>query len=159
MIRTHHIPCSLPKAEADALNRESARIYTDVLVTHYRIYRRSHQRRWLSPYTAERLNDYRTRDDPPVLHAHSKDAAQQSFYAACKTAKANRHMGAKYPHRRKLWRTTIWKQTGIRDRGDHLLLARAKNLPPITVRLPESLLMLPDRTIREAKIRATSRID
>src|SRR4051812_36596909 len=32
MIRTHVFPCSLSKAEADALNRESGRVYTSVLV-------------------------------------------------------------------------------------------------------------------------------
>jgi hypothetical protein len=37
MIRTHSIPCTLPKAEADALNRESGRVYTETLVWHYRI--------------------------------------------------------------------------------------------------------------------------
>src|SRR5689334_9162835 len=109
MIRTHILLCTLPKHDGDALNRESARIYTDVLVTHYRVYRRSHGRHWLSRDAAERLNDYRTRNNPPLLHAHSKDAAQQGFYAACKTAKANRVQGAKYPHKRKRWRTTIWK--------------------------------------------------
>src|SRR5215510_5903730 len=124
MIRTIIILCSLPKGEADTLNRESARLYSAVLTTHYRVYRRSHQQRWLSPRGAERLNDFLTHDDPPLLHSHSKDAAQQAFYAACKTARANRHSGAKYPHKRKYWRTTIWKQTGIRDRGDHLLLSR-----------------------------------
>jgi putative transposase len=86
-----------------------------------------------------RLNDYLTRDDPPLLHAHSKDAAQQAFYKACKTAKANRQKGANYPHKRKLWRTTIWKQTGIRRQANRLLLSRAKGLPPIAVDLPQQL--------------------
>src|SRR5687767_3559072 len=108
MIRTLVRPCAMPKADADALNRESARIYSRVLVTHYRVYRRSHARRWLRRGAAERLNDFLTRDDPPLLHAHSKDAAQQAFYTACKTARANRHAGARYPHKRKYWRTTIW---------------------------------------------------
>jgi hypothetical protein len=71
MIRTIVIPCSLPKAEAHALNRESARIYSAVLTTHYRIYRRSHQQRWLSPSSAERLNDYLSSDHPPLSrHCH-----------------------------------------------------------------------------------------
>jgi hypothetical protein len=139
MIRTHIIPCSLPRTEADALNRESARIYTSVLVTHYRIYRRSHQRHWLSPTAAERLNDYHTRHQQPLLHAHSKDAAQQGFYKACKTAKTNREQGAKYPHKRKIWRTTVWKQTGIRRQDNALLLARARGLAPIRVALPPTL--------------------
>ena len=141
MIRTHTIPCNLPKAIADALNRASGAIYTQTLVTHYRVYRKRGQkkRHWLSRYAAMRLNDYLTRDDAPLLHAHSKDAAQEGFYQACKTAKANRHLGAKYPHKRKTWRTTIWKQSGIRRQAERLLLARTKGLPPITLLLPERL--------------------
>ena len=77
MIRTHILPCRLPRADADALNRESGRIYTDVLVWHYRIYRRT--RRWLSPKADERLNDS---FGPTTLHAHSRDAAQQTQRAA-----------------------------------------------------------------------------
>jgi putative transposase len=154
MIRTHIIPCTLPKAAADAFNRESARIYTRTLVTHYRVYRKhgNKTRHWLSARSGEKLNDYLTRDDPPLLHAHSKDAAQQGFYAACKTAKTNRHLGAKYPHKHKRWRTTVWKRSGIRESGDHLLLARARGLPPITVRLPQHLCKLPARLIREVRL-------
>jgi hypothetical protein len=141
MIRTHIIPCNLPKIVADALNRASAAVYSRTLVTHYRVYRKrgNRKRHWLSQFAAMRLNDYLTRDDPPLLHAHSKDAAQQAFYKACKTAKANRTLGANYPHKRKLWRTTIWKQSGIRRQGSRLLLSRAKGLPPIAVDLPEQL--------------------
>src|ERR1051326_8768216 len=40
MLRTVQIPCSLPKSEADELNTESGRIYTDMLVSHYRLYRK-----------------------------------------------------------------------------------------------------------------------
>jgi putative transposase len=141
MIRTYSIDCKLNRAEADALNRASGAIYFQTLITHYRVYRKRGQnkRHWLSQYAAMRLNDYLTRDDPPLLHAHSKDAAQEAFYKACKTARANRALGAKYPHKRKRWRTTIWKQSGIRRQGDRLLLARAKGLPPIAVELPEQL--------------------
>jgi hypothetical protein len=39
--------------------------------------------------------------------------------------------GRKLPHKRKPWRTTIWKQSGIRYQGERLLLSRAKGLPPI----------------------------
>jgi putative transposase len=141
MIRTHIIECGLNRAEADALNRASGAIYTQTLVTHYRVYRKRGQkkRHWLSQFAAMRLNDYLTRDDPPLLQAHSKDAAQEGFYKACKTARANREQGAKYPHKRKWWRTTIWKQSGIRRHGQRLLLSRAKGLPPIIVKLPEYL--------------------
>ena len=141
MIRTYTIPCDLPKAIADALNRASGAIYTRTLITHYRVYRKRGQkkRHWLSQFAAMRLNDYLTREDTPLLHAHSKDAAQEGFYQACKTAKVNRHLGAKYPHKRKMWRTTIWKQSGIRRQGQRLLLSRAKGLLPIAVKLPEHL--------------------
>jgi len=141
MIRTHIIDCHLNRAEADALNRASGAIYTQTLVTHYRAYRKrgGRTRHWLSQFAAMRLNDYLTRDDPPLLHAHSKDAAQEGFYKACKTARANREQGAKYPHKRTWWHTTIWKQSGIRRQGDTLLLARARGLPPIIVLLPEQL--------------------
>ncbi len=88
MIRTHIIACKLPKATADALNRASGALYTSTLVTHYRVYRKrgKRTRHWLSQFAAMRLNDYLTRHQPPLLHAHSKDAAQEGFYKACKTA-------------------------------------------------------------------------
>jgi putative transposase len=138
MIRTYIIECYLNRAEADALNRASGAVYTRTLVTHYRVYRKrgARTRHWLSMYAGKRLNDYLTRDDPPLLHAHSKDAAQEGFYNACKTAKANREKNAKYPHKRKPYRTTIWKQSGIRRHGERLLLARAKGQPAIIIPLP-----------------------
>jgi hypothetical protein len=84
MLRTVQCACSLPKAEADALNAESGRLYTDSLVCHYRIYRRKGV--WLRPEQGERWED--RHGGPTTLHAHSRDAAQQGFYTACKAAKA-----------------------------------------------------------------------
>ncbi len=83
MIRTHTLACHLPRSEADALNRESGRVYTDVLVWHYRIYRRTGH--WLSQSAAEKLNDSLM---PTTLHAHSRDAAQRTKDSC----------GAKPPH-------------------------------------------------------------
>src|SRR6266511_986493 len=141
MIRTHIVPCSLPKPTADALNRASGAVYTRTLVTHYRVYRKSgnRTRHWLSQFAGMRLNDYLSRDAPPLLHAHSKDAAQEGFYKACKTARANRAQGARYPHKRKCWRTTIWKPSDIRRQGDTLVLSRAKGHKPISIPLPPHL--------------------
>jgi putative transposase len=138
MIRTYIIPCDLPKTAADTLNRASGAVYTRTLVTHYRVYRKrgKRTRHWLSQFAGMRLNDYLTHDDPPVLHAHSKDAAQQGFYKACKTAQANRELFARYPNKRKHWRTTVWKSSGIRVRDQTILLSRAKGHPPICVMLP-----------------------
>src|SRR5215470_3500442 len=136
MLRTVQFACTLPKAEADALNAESGRIYTNMLVQHYRRYRK--QGVWLSRKSGERLED--ALGGPTSLHAHSRDAAQQGFYKACKTAKACREQGmdVNYPHWRKRWRTTIWKNTGIRRSDGILLLARARGLAPVTVPLPAS---------------------
>jgi hypothetical protein len=39
MIRTVSFACNLPTKTADALNQESGRIYTEVMIEHYRIYR------------------------------------------------------------------------------------------------------------------------
>lgn len=147
MIRTHIFSCSLPRAEADALNRESGRVYSQTLIWQYRIKRRKGI--WLSPGASERLGDYLT---STTLHAHSRDAAQQAFHKACKTAKANRALGAKYPHKRKLYRTTVWKNTGIRVKGTSLLLARAKGLAPVVVSLPPALISLPPAAFVETRL-------
>src|SRR5215472_4412930 len=112
MLRTIQFACAIPKAEADALNAESGRIYTDMLVRHYRVYRK--QDVWLAPQAGERLED--ALGSPTTLHAHSRDAAQQGFYTACKTANACKAAGldTKYPYHCKRWRTTVWKTSGIR---------------------------------------------
>ena len=101
MIRVQTFPCPRAKAEADARNRESGRHYTTVLMWHYRIYRRTGH--WLSEYAAKRLQD--CLGGPMILHAHSRDAAQEGCYAACKVAKRQQRMGldmraARYAHRR-----------------------------------------------------------
>ena len=150
MLRTVPFACSLPKEEADALNRESGRIYSDMLTRHYRLYRK--QGVWLAPRTGERLED--ALGGPTTLHAHSRDAAQQGFYKACKTARACKQAGldTKYPYHQKRWRTTIWKRTGLTRKGEALLLARARGLAPVVVRLPDHLLALQEATFLEARL-------
>lgn len=150
MLRTHTIACTLPRACADALNAESGRIYTRVLVTHYRAYRRSGH--WLSPYGAMKLDDFYGRDESCLLQAHSVDAAQEGFYKACKTAKATRHLDAHYPHRRKRYRTTIWKSSGIRLKDGCLVLALARGQAPVGVCLPAHLVELPAQSLLEARL-------
>src|SRR5215475_1232012 len=135
MLRTVQCPCSLPKREADTLNAESGRIYSDMLTLHYRLYRK--QGVWLTRQNGERWEDLH--GGPTTLHAHSRDAAQQGFYKACKTAKACREMGleVKYPYKRKQWRTTYWKKLGIRRKNGVVLLARAKGMEPVRIPLPD----------------------
>jgi putative transposase len=121
-----------------------------VLVFHWRTYR--HTGHWLSQGGAEKWNDRLNADQPRLLHAHSVDAAQQGFSKACKTARECRKAGldTRYPYKRKRFRTTIWKQSGIRWMGDHLLLSRARRLPPIRIMLPDHLRDVLD--IREVRL-------
>src|SRR5512133_231311 len=147
VITTQVFACALPKETADTLNRESGRIYTTTLVEHYRVYR--HTGHWLSPKADERLNDFLS--GPTLLHAHSRDAAQQAFAKACKTARACQTAGlnTRYPYKRKGWRSTIWKSTGIRKQGDVLRLALARGNEPVTTLLPPQLRALPNTAFVE----------
>ncbi len=153
MLRTHILPCHIPKQDADTLNRESGRIYTGVVVEHWRAYRKS-AKHWISPGAEEKLSDYYTKDDQPLLHAHSKDAAQQGFAKAAKTTRAMRKAGidANFPHRRKYYRTTIWKSTGIRLSNGTMLLARARGIAPIQIMLPDKLSTFSKAAIVEARL-------
>jgi hypothetical protein len=139
MIRTHIFPCKLPKEQADSLNRESGRIYTATLVEHYRVYRRTGH--WLSGGAGERINDSRS---GTFLHAHSRDAAQQGFYKACQAAAASRKAGqeVRYPHQHRSYRSSTWKNTAIRKRGEGLLLSLARGHAPVCVGLPSNLMKL-----------------
>lgn len=150
MITTRVLTCSLTKETADALNRESGRIYTATLVEHYRVYR--HTGNWLSPRGDQKLSDWITGET--LLHAHSRDAAQEAFPKACKTARACKKIGLnnRFPYRRKLWRTTIWKSSGIRVREGALLLALAKGSDPIRVGLPDHLRELPSDAFIEMRL-------
>ena len=76
------------------------------------------------------------------LHAHSIDAAQQGFYNACRTTRALRKAGmpdAKFPHWRKRFRTTVWKNTAIKKADAVLTLSNGKGNQPITLTLPAPL--------------------
>lgn len=92
---------------------------------------------------------------PTTLHAHSRDAAQQSFYKACKTARAARDKGldVKYPYKRKRWRSTIWKAPkGIRLHAGTMSLSQARGLAPVQVRLPTNLTPLPAAAFLEVRL-------
>lgn len=134
MIRTHEIRATQPKALLDSLNRESGRIYTLTAVTHWRIYCKKGI--WLSPRGAECLND--SLHGGTILHAHSCDAAQQGFYKACKTARTNRKTDpdTRFPYKRKWYRTTMWKTSGIRVEDGIVKLSQARGLCPVQVVLP-----------------------
>ena len=138
MIRTHILPCALPTPVADALNLASGQIYTQVLVTHWRVVRK--QGHWLSEKAGTRWSDSCLPVKP--LHAHSLDATQQGFYRACATTRALRKAGvadARFPHWRKRFRTTIWKNTAIKRAGVVSTLSNGKSYRPITITLPTPL--------------------
>jgi hypothetical protein len=126
VIRTHIIPCSLPRARAEELNRSSGTIYTGVLVQHWRVMRQGGHH-WLSKKAGTFLSDMRLRERPVPkgIHSHSIDAAQQGFYKACDTTHALRRAGIKanFPRWTKKFRTTIWKNTGFQREGDTLKLS------------------------------------
>ncbi|HEV2460148.1 MAG TPA: transposase [Ktedonobacterales bacterium] len=143
-------PCSLAKADADALKRERGRHYTTTMVGHSRSYRRTGP--WLSTGAAERLEDYR--GGPTTLHAHRRDAAQQGFYEACKVARRQQQMGLdlRCPHRRRCYRTTTWQNTGIRVRDGALLVARARGLEPVRVALPANFAAYPASAYKQVEL-------
>lgn len=58
----------------------------------------------------------------------------------------------KDPHKRKRWRTTIWKAPkGIRLQEGMLLLGRARGLASVQVPLPSNLLPLPEAAYLEVR--------
>jgi putative transposase len=136
MIRTHTIPCHLPRAAADVLNAASGAIYTGILVAHWRVVRKKGF--WLSETAGTRWSDARTQ---APLHAHSIDAAQQGFYKACATTRGLRKAGLKprFPYHRRKFRTTIWKNTAVRRKDDALILSNGRGNPSIMIRIPEQL--------------------
>jgi putative transposase len=141
MIRTRIIPCRLPRAVCDALNAASGAIYTGVLVWHWRTYRR--RGHWLSESAARRWDDWR---GSQPLHAHTVDAAQEGFYRACAVTRALRQAGfphVRFPYHRRRFRTTIWKVTGIRRKGDTLVLSGGRGNRPIAIPLPVELRAAP----------------
>ena len=148
MIRTLILPCKLSNKTADALNRESGRIYTEVMIEHYRVYRNHDV--WLNNPQMQKYHDRISQSS--FLHAHSIDAAQEAFYKACKTARANRDDGASYPHKKKSYRTTLWKNTGIRKCGSHLLLALARGNEPVPLRLSSELSKLEGEQFLEVRL-------
>ena len=83
-IRTYQFKCRIPRTIADELNQESARIYNDVMVEHWRIYRK--QGIWLKQGQAEKLNDHYDAETDKLLHSHSIDAAQQGFLQSLQTS-------------------------------------------------------------------------
>jgi len=150
MIRTHIIDCALPSEDAQAINRECGRIYSVILVQHWRWYRRYGF--WLNPMKHNAHLDRFC--GPSFLHSHSVDAAQQDFYEACKTAKELKktHPNARYPYKPKYYHTTTWKNTGIIVKGNQMRLALAQGYDPIWVTLPDHLVGLSEKAYKQVQL-------
>jgi putative transposase len=151
---TYQFACHLPHEIADALNAESARIYNAVMVEHWRIYRKKGI--WLRQGAAEKLHDFYDKETPKLLHSHSIDAIQQAFYKACKTTRTLRKNGdeqARYPYKRRRYRTTIWKSSGVyRVNNGVLYLSLADGLQRLAVPLPAHLTQLEKQQLIEVRL-------
>ena len=160
MILTKVFRATQPKSILDELNRESGRVYSETMVEHWRVYRKHDV--WLSPFTETKYNDHL--HPVTILHSHSKDAAQQAFAKAVKTTHALRRTGdknAKFPHKLKKYRTTIWKNTGIKVKEGTAILAKARGLEAILVDLPNNIAnctFVEARLVYNQKIRITNGI-
>lgn len=152
--RTYQFACGIPRQLADALNIESGRIYRAVMIEHWRIYRKKEI--WLKRSQAEKLNDHYDAKTSKLLHSHSIDAAQQAFYKACKQVHTKRKQGdetAHFPHIRRRYRTTVWKNTGIYaiEKG-MMYLSLAKGLERVQVELPSHINCLPKAWTKEVRL-------
>ena len=153
LILTQVFPGRIPSKVADELNMESGRIYTSTMKWHWRIYRRSGQVVWLSQYRNETFVNGLS--EQTTLHSHSRQAAQQAFYKAVATARTLRKNGdraVRFPYKRKRFRTTIWKNTGIEKEGGVLHLKRARGIEPVVVRLPDNLKDMAGEKFKEARL-------
>jgi putative transposase len=152
--KTYRFACQLPHNQADSLNAESARIYNMVMVEHWRIYNKKGH--WLSQNQAEKLNDFYDKDSPKLLHSHSVDAAQQSFYKACKQVQTKRKQGdsaVRYPYKRRRYRTTVWKATAIYKIESGLMhVSQAKGLKRLEIELPSHLKSLKKEQVLELRL-------
>ena len=151
---TYQFACHLPHEIADALNAESARIYNAVMVEHWRIYRKKGV--WLRQGAAEKLHYFYDKATPKLLHSHSIDAAQQAFYKACKTTRTLRKNGdepARYPYKRRRYRTTVWKSSGVYRVSDGVVyLSLADGLERLSVPLPSHLAQVEKQHIVEVRL-------
>ena len=140
MIRTYVIPCDLKRIHADSINLNSGRIYSGIVSRHWRLLKQKGL--WLSEKSLTKLSDLRLANKDIEMHAHTIDAAQQGFFKACKTTRALRKAGfpeANFPWRSKKFRTTTWKNTGVKFKGSRLELSTGAGNAKILVKLPESL--------------------
>ena len=91
---------------------------------------------------------------PTTLHAHSRDAAQQGFYKACKTARACGQVGLDIstPTSASAGGRPSGRLQGIRLHAGMLLLKRARGWLRSRWRCPPNLLALPAAAFLEVRL-------
>lgn len=150
MIKTHIIACSLPFEKCEALNRASGKAYTDAMALHWRLFRKHDI--WLNPLKDSRVFTAIKGDTIP--RAMSVQAAYQDFYEACKTAKELKKTApeARYPYKRKYYRTTTWKNPDITMQEKTMRLRLARGEEPLPVAVPDHLAGLPEKAYRQVQL-------
>ncbi len=131
---------ALPKSDLlDRLSRASGQLYTQTLVTYWRILRKTGSGKngrkpvFLSQYGMEALYP---NDPDRVLHSHTCDAIVGNFYASIKSANERKKKGckeAKYPRRLKWYYKVTWKSSGIRLKDGHLILSTGKGVENVVI--------------------------
>lgn len=131
---------ALPKSELlDRLSRASGQLYTQALVTYWRVLRKTGTGKngrkpvFLSQYGMEALYPS---DPERLLHSHTCDAIVGNFYASIKSANERKKQGcqeAKYPRRRKWYYKITWKSSGIRLKDGHLILSTGKGVENVVI--------------------------
>lgn len=150
MILTWTTPATQDREVLDRLNRASADIYNRVLVRHWRFYRKHGV--WMSTSKAERVDDALGSAET-ILHSHSIDAAQQGFYKAIQTARELRkqHPDARFPYKRKRFRSTVFKSSQIKREAHQVRLALA-NRQYLFVALPAPMAQQEKAEIKEVRL-------
>lgn len=120
--------------QLDTLASEAGRLYTAVLVEHWRLVRRHNV--WLSEPALRQVSIYADQHSARILHSQSQQAIVSNFRDAMTTWRAVRAADprAKPPHKRRRFYKVTWVQMAIRGPKDgHLHLSNGRGTPPLLV--------------------------
>lgn len=122
--------------QLDALAHAAGEVYTRTLVFFWRTVRK--QGLWLKPKHLMRLIP---NDPEHLLHAHSVDAAVQSFFAGLASWRERRKVDptAKPPHRRTWYFRVEYKRSAMRLQEGQLRLSNGRDNAPLLLEWPWDL--------------------
>lgn len=123
-------------AQLDALAHAAGQVYSRTLVFFWRTVRK--QSLWLKPKHLMRLIPT---DPEHLLHAHSVDAAVQSFFAGLASWRERRKTdsNAKPPRRRKWYFKVEYKRSALSLREGYLRLSNGRGNDPLLLPWPHPL--------------------